>query len=113
MPIITITWVSQGDAKTCNVCKYLHGKTWTIIADELPHVISHPHYGDVYDLKADESLAHGYGPWHCRCKIIIEIEDDMRGTLTDVFSTTENLSDNLGLTIRETVRVLNFLRGFG
>jgi hypothetical protein len=59
--IITIMWVASFDDRTCRVCRYLNSYVWRIVADELPRVISHRHYGDVYDLAADESLAHGYG----------------------------------------------------
>lgn len=110
MPVFTITWNSHLDARTCKVCYFLNGKTWIMTADELPAIISHPHYGDVYDLRIDQSLAHGHGPWHCRCGLSIEVDDpELTADLEEISHKTTRLNSTLEESLRSVQQFLSLL----
>jgi hypothetical protein len=112
IPIITITWIAALDTKTCKKCRALNGYTWVITADELPHVIAHPHYGDVYDLRYDESLAHGHGPWHCRCQIDIQIDDsDVQQELFLMNQQINSLNNDLQIALQGVLSFQKIIKG--
>jgi len=98
MVTLTFAWNTFFDGKTCERCKNLHGHKWYFY-DETPTVLLHPHYGVVWDLIADRSLAHGSyrkGGWNCRCRLTWEIDDsDLQEDLLEMRRKTRLLENRL------------------
>jgi hypothetical protein len=88
-----IQWKTNFSPTTCRICTYLHGRVWMLEAEQKPRVISHPHYGDVWDLYTETPLTHGHGPWNCHCELLItvsdpELEEMVRTALTETLNAT-------------------------
>ena len=68
-------WISHLDVKACKKCRALHGQEFRdqdIYQETLWSAI----YGDVWDLNADHSLAHGRAQHNCRCQVTVRVEFD-------------------------------------
>jgi len=80
------TWHSLSD--TCPKCQRLNGKEYReqdLFQERLWDMIE----GDIWDLDANHSLAHGKHQYNCRCqlevRVIVEIEKmEEYGTLTEL-----------------------------
>jgi len=98
MPQIIFTWHTHQDERTCLVCGALHGRQWRFFSsDAIPHQLTHPTFGIIYNVLNDEPLTHGKGsragPWNCRCRVSWDIN-------------TEDLEDDLRR-LRQDLRMLN------
>ena len=68
-------WISHLDESACKKCRALNGQEFRdqdIYQETLWSAI----YGDVWDLNADHSLAHGRSPHNCRCQVTVRVEFD-------------------------------------
>jgi hypothetical protein len=72
----TFKWISTVDARTCRKCRGLHGYVFQG-QDLFQNVLWHPIWGDVWDLDADHSLAHGNQPHNCRCRLHVDAMVDL------------------------------------
>jgi hypothetical protein len=72
MTSLTITWNAINDAKTCPICRDLHGHSWVFaVSDEpMPDSLTHPQYGVVWNTTIG-SQAHGHQRFNCRCSIAL------------------------------------------
>ncbi|MDH5786972.1 MAG: hypothetical protein OEZ40_01590 [Candidatus Bathyarchaeota archaeon] len=67
-------WHSLSDA--CPKCTSLNGREWTeqsIFQETLWDVF----YGDIWNLDAGHSLAHGKAQYNCRCQLTVRVEVDI------------------------------------
>jgi len=93
--MLTFIWNATIDARSCNKCKALHGFSW-VFRDEIPNFLDHPHFGPVWDLLMDKSMAHGFQEFNCRCEVIITINDsDMNGLFKDVITDKHGLEGTI------------------
>lgn len=67
------TWHSHVDAKSCQKCLALNGREWRD-QDLFQERLYDMFYGDVWDLNADHSLAHGGHQHNCRCQLTVRVE---------------------------------------
>ena len=69
------TWFSHLDAKACSKCRSLNRRDYR---DQNIHqeVLWDPWYGNIWDLDADHSLAHGVKQYNCRCQLTVRVEFD-------------------------------------
>ena len=89
MPSISITWDAILDARTCQICKALHGYAWTFTTPEpMPNELVHPEFGVVWNTSVG-SQAHGHQRFNCRCSIHPQID------MSDVKAKLEKLKDEL------------------
>jgi len=68
----TFTWYTYWDNKVCQKCRNLDGKTWhdqDLFASQLMDEV----LGPVWDLDADQTLAHP----NCRCHIEVVAHVDL------------------------------------
>jgi len=63
-------WHALSDA--CPKCQALNGKEW-LDQDLFTHTVWDSVYGDVWDLDADHSLAHGAQQYNCRCQLEVRV----------------------------------------
>jgi hypothetical protein len=84
MAIITLTWQTTVDDRTCKICKALNGYTWvfdTSRGDVMIDALFHPSMGIVWSLEQGSNAhAHGYLSGqtnNCRCRMhhTIDAED--------------------------------------
>ena len=69
MPSITIIWNAINDARTCPICRAVHGYAWTFTTPApLPQELVHPQYGVIWNL-SQGSKAHGHSGHNCRCSL--------------------------------------------
>jgi len=73
--IYRFTWTTMHDGHVCKKCDVLDGVTWETL--ELTPILTHPLFGDVYDLETDQSLTHGSFAISCRCFLHVEVEVDL------------------------------------
>ena len=99
MPIITFRWFTVEDATSCKKCLVLSGYVWQF-KDEMPSMLTHPQFGIVYNVAADQSLAHGLGVHYCRCRVITEIDDS---DLTMDMDTAVDQANTLNNTLNSTL----------
>ena len=67
------TWFSHADA--CKKCLALNGRDFHD-QDLFQEVLWDPIWGDLWDLNADHSLAHGRQQYNCRCQLTVRVEFD-------------------------------------
>ena len=67
------TWFSLSDA--CRKCRALNGRDFHD-QDLFQEVLWDPVWGDLWDLNADHSLAHGREQHNCRCQLTVRVEFD-------------------------------------
>jgi len=87
------TWHAFSDA--CRKCRYLDGKEWTD-QDLFQEVLWDPIWGDIWDLTASHSLAHGKQAYNCRCQLTVRVEVDW-----DKWRELNELRNSLSSNIRE------------
>jgi len=75
------TWHAFSDA--CRKCRYLDGKEWSD-QDLFQEVLWDPIWGDIWDLDAGHSLAHGREQYNCRCQLTVRVEKIEFEQLSDV-----------------------------
>jgi hypothetical protein len=91
MPTLSITWGTMRDNNVCPVCQALEGYTWTFITgrDSFPTSLTHPVYGEIWNM-FEGSMAHGeVDPSRCRCHLTPEFD------LADVLAKVQKLYDDV------------------
>jgi len=68
-------WIGIVDNRTCAKCKRLIGREYHD-QDLFQNVLWDPFEGDIFDLDRGISLAHGGGPYFCRCTVVVDIQVD-------------------------------------
>jgi len=88
-------WNKHDRVESCRKCNALKGYTWTFM-NEVPTVLTHPEYGVVWDLRVDQSRAHGLQEHNCRCWLNITVDDsDVYPELDRLDSDTAKLNSDL------------------
>jgi len=77
MPTLTIRWITRDDKDVCDICRPLHGRSWTFVTakDPFPRVLAHPLSGIVWDCEEDRPRTHGKDVHSCRCRLSWKIDD--------------------------------------
>jgi len=104
MPTVTYTWKSRRDTSTCEKCLDLDGAEWVFNLEEDPDRLAHPIYGMVFDLNNCVSMAHGGGPYRCRCGLDIQFET------ADLTPKVKDVSLKSGDVLGRVVRYLTSLK---
>jgi len=68
------TWQSLSDA--CKRCAALNGREYRD-QNIYQEVLWDQWYGNIWDLNADHSLAHGARQYNCRCLLTVRVEVDL------------------------------------
>ena len=68
MPLLTLTWVTMGDAAVCPICQNIEGYVWVFNGEPMPNELTHPTYGTVWNVQQG-SEAHGAHDGSCRCRM--------------------------------------------
>lgn len=105
MPTLNITWVANKDGRLCDTCRSLDGYEWVFV-DDMPEWLYHPEFGMVWDLLADQSRAHGYGLFNCRCTLNIDVDD------TDVLEQLDVLDSQIAGVTDDLDSSLNYVNTF-
>ena len=66
-------WQALSDA--CKKCAVLNGREWRD-QNLYQNVLWDPVWGNLWDLDADHSLAHGVKQYNCRCQLTVRVEFD-------------------------------------
>ena len=87
------TWHALSDA--CRVCRGLNGYEFHD-QDLFQERLWSPIWGDVWDLNANHSLAHGVRQYNCRCQLEVRVEFNIEeveewNTFLDLMETVKNL----------------------
>jgi hypothetical protein len=103
MAVVTITWHSHRDDRTCPVCMELDGYQWVFDSgkDVLTDALFHPKFGIVWSLsQGSNAHARGYlsgNHYNCRCGITHDIDaEDIRAKCVFV---AEWIKDAVGETL--------------
>jgi hypothetical protein len=99
-----LTWSAFSDA--CEKCRFLEGTKWTL--NDITGSLTHPEFGDVYDLDADISLTHP----NCRCWLQVDVNIDLEKSLliaslkNTIYDWSHHMPSNLA-EAKEQVRELD------
>ncbi len=77
MPVLTITWRTHVDDRTCPFCVRLDGRQWVFHREDvkkarLPPYLVSPGLGIVWRFSDNRPRTHGSGirgHWNCRCTL--------------------------------------------
>jgi hypothetical protein len=91
--VMTITWHTHVDDRTCPLCLRLDEKEWVFVnRKRLPSTLVFPGYGAVWDVHTNMPRTHGdrhRGGWNCRCYLTWKVDDSgLRERLREMRSTT-------------------------
>jgi len=79
-------WHALSDA--CPICRSLNGQEFRD-QNLFQEKVWSPIWGDIWDLNADHSLAHGEHQYNCRCQLEVRVEFDI--TEIEEYNTFEDL----------------------
>jgi len=96
LAIMTITWHTHIDERTCPFCAPLDNHTWSFDTktQHFPELLHNPAGQVAWDLDMDEPRTHGVGsrrgPWNCRCWLTYSFDDqDIVDTIRGIISALE------------------------
>jgi hypothetical protein len=108
LPVITFTWHTALDERTCPFCAPLHNRNFVYhVTDEgsFPAQVVDSSLGVIWDLISNEPRTHGVysrrGPWNCRCTLTAVITDaDLDQAVSILLDDTDSLMRRWNKNIR-------------